>query len=192
MADSRSSTHELESMSDKLEDYLLDEELYKTITVHAPEGEHLIKMTIGGMLERLEELRAHDASNPVIVLAEGALERAQTVMPDRYFAKLAREAKSYTDSWNWFLQNCWEGDGRCRSDYAQEVPLRLRVARLLDSAGERPELADTRARVRSLDHQLEEIWEESDEPVLAGATAERYPVDRYWWLYGRPAPRTRS
>ena len=40
-------------MSEHLQDYLLDERLYKTITVPSESGDRLIKMTIGAMLERL-------------------------------------------------------------------------------------------------------------------------------------------
>ncbi len=182
----RNTAYELDAMSRKLEDYLLGDDLYKTITVTAPSGDRLIKMTIGGMLERIDELAEQDETHPAIQRANEALERARSVQTNRYYGMLGREAKSYTDSWNWFLQNCWEGEGRCRADYPLEVPLRLRVERLLEEGGDRPELVDTRNRIRSLDRQLREIWEEQDEPVVQNGS--RYPRERYWWLYGRPNP----
>jgi hypothetical protein len=178
--------HELRAMSQKLEDYLLGNDLYKTITVHTPGGERLIKMTIGGMLERLDTLKRHNESSTVIQEADETLARAERTYPEPFYSKLAREAKSYTDSWNWFLQNCWEGESRCATDYALEVPLRLRIERLLDAAGEHPELADTRRRVRDLDRRLRAIWQPSDQAVIDESDA--YPREHYWWLFGRPQP----
>jgi hypothetical protein len=99
---------------------------------------------------------------------------------------LGREAKSYTDSWNWFLQNCWEGDERCRLDYPQEVDLRLRLERLLAEGAGRPEMEDSRQRIRVLDERLRRIWSVADEPLTG--SPERYPREQYWWLYGNPTP----
>lgn len=187
MADSNQEmTVELEAMGQKLDDYLLGDDLYKTITVHAPEGDRLIKMTLGGMLERIADLSYAEVASPVVQQARAALDRARRAMPERYHSRLAREAKSYTDSWNWFLQNCWEGDGRCRADYALEVPIRLWLERLLEEGGDHQALADSRTRLRALDERLANIWEEGDAPVAG--SADRHPRDRYWWLYGLPLP----
>jgi hypothetical protein len=182
--------YEIKAMIAELQDYLLDNRLFKTVTVSSPSGDQLIKMTIGGLLERMEALQAQEANGDVedlLAEARSALERARQSLPERYYEKLAREAKSYTDSWNWFLQNCWEGERRCRSDYPQEVPIRVRLEHLLEEGQNRPELADSRQRVRKLDEQLREIWEEGDTPLHG--SSDHYPRDRYWWLYGRPAPR---
>jgi hypothetical protein len=178
--------HELTAMSEALQDYLLDDRLFKTITVSSPAGDRLIKMTIGGMLERLEELESQGAASQAVAQAREALERAKRSQPDRFYERLGREAKSYADSWNWFLQNCWEGAARCRSDYAQEVPIRLRLEQILAESGEHQELAESRRRVRTLDERLRSIWEEEDEPLLGNR--DRFPRDPYWWLYGRPQP----
>lgn len=176
--------HELEAMTQHLEDYLLGDRLYKTITAHESGGDHLIKMTLGGMLERIAESEgpAPDSARA----ARDALALAQRTMPDRFFAMLGREAKSYTDSWNWFLQNCWEGDARCRSDYGQEVGIRLRLERLLDYGGSHAELSDSRLRLQKLDERLRAIWEPSSTPRQGNASD--YPQERYWWLYGQPHP----
>lgn len=173
---------ELTAMTSHLSDYLLGDRLYKTISVHGTGGERLIKMTLGGMLERIAEL----GSTPESRAATAALEQAQRTMPDRFFEMLGREAKSYTDSWNWFLQNCWEGDAKCRSDYAQEVGIRLRLERLLEYGGEHAALADSRQRLRSLDQRLQAIWASGEGPLVGEAAS--YPQERYWWLYGEPQP----
>jgi len=46
----------LESMVNRLEEYLEDERLFKTITAYTPAGEQLVKLTIGAVLDRLAEL----------------------------------------------------------------------------------------------------------------------------------------
>ena len=99
-------------------------------------------------------------------------------------ALLARETKSYTDSWEWFLQNCWEGNANCRADYAQEVSLRLRLERLLQYGADYAELLDSRKRVRLLDQRLSSVWQKSDTPIIG--THEAFSPDTYWWLYGQP------
>jgi hypothetical protein len=179
--------HELTAIAAHLEDYLLGNDLYKTITVTTPTGEYLIKMTLGGMVERMDELEAQGGASDAVRQAREALERVKRMMPDRYYERLAREAKSYADSWNWFLQNCWEGEARCRADYAQEVETRLRLERLFEEGGEHADLAASRQRVRSLDQRLRDIWQEGNQPLIGDSS--RYPREQYWWLYGSPRPR---
>ncbi len=178
--------HELTAIAAHLEDYLLGNDLYKTITVTTPTGEYLIKMTLGGMVERMDELEAQGGASDAVRQAREALERVKRMMPDRYYERLAREAKSYADSWNWFLQNCWEGEARCRADYGQEVETRLRLERLFEEGGEHADLAASRQRVRSLDQRLRDIWQEGSQPLIGDSS--RYPREQYWWLYGSPRP----
>ncbi len=177
---------ELDAMSSHLQDYLLGNDLFKTITVHSSSGDRLIKMTLGGMLERLEELGAQVETSPILRQAQDALALGRRQTPDRFYQMLAREAKSYTDSWNWFLQSCWEGERRCRTDYATEVPIRLRLERLLAEGEGHPALDEVRARTRALDERLRALWQAEDEPLLGDPS--QYPRERYWWLYGQPDP----
>lgn len=182
---------ELSAMAQHLQDYLLGDRLFKTITVPGEPSDQLIKMTLGGMLERLSEVRRHGGAEAerVAQATEEALQLARRAMPDQFFHMLGREAKSYTDSWQWFLQNCWEGDGRCTSDYAQEVGIRLRLARLLDHGGDHPELAASRQRLDTLDQRLRAIWQPADSPLRQDGD---FSPDRHWWLYGRPVPQEGS
>ncbi|MGB0384375.1 MAG: hypothetical protein ACPGWR_06080 [Ardenticatenaceae bacterium] len=182
---------ELEAMTEHLQDYVLGGRLFKTITVFGA-NPHLIKMTLGGMLERMAELKTleKDVSDSkvaeVVRQAEEALKREQRSQPNRFFKLLAREAKSYTDSWKWFLQNCWEGDARCASDYAQEVGIRLRLQRLLSYGGQHAELAESRQRIGSLDERLRTIWQEAEHPIIGDK--KHFSPKEYWWLYGQPRP----
>lgn len=178
---------ELDAMIQQLEDYVLDQRLFKTITVFGTKSNRLIKMTLGGMLERISELEREGGNNEILSLidqAKEALKREQSRQRKGFVALLARETKSYTDSWEWFLQNCWEDDADCRADYAQEVSLRLRLERLLQYGGHHAELADSRRRVRLLDQRLSSIWQKSNTPIIG--RRKDFPPDIYWWLYGQP------
>lgn len=178
----------LSSMVNRLQDYLEDDRLFKTITAYTPEGERLLKMTIGGILQRLEELREQPLDpEQADELAElqREFERGRERNRDLYFKKLGRELKSYLDSWRWFLQNCWDGDNKCIAEYPQEVGTRLRIESLLEEGNGHPALQEGRRRVEELDARLRSNWV-AGEFVLADELADRYPRDRYWWLYGRP------
>ena len=118
---------------------------------------------------------------------ESEIARVRSARSSQYFKKLARELKSYVDSWRWFLQNCWDGDSRCINDYAQEVSTRLRIESLLEEGKGEAALEEGRQRVRELDERLRSIWEPGPF-LLDPALADRYPRDRFWWLYGRPKP----
>ncbi|MBA3532862.1 MAG: hypothetical protein H0T73_13130 [Ardenticatenales bacterium] len=181
---------EVEAMSQQLQEYLLDERLFKTISVQTPQGDWLIKMTLGGMLERLNTLETQSVAPEIVHQARETLSQSKSMMAEQYYQKLGREAKSYTDSWNWFLQNCWEGEGRCRADYPQEVAIRLRLEQLLQEGESHAALADSRQRLQTLDERLRTIWEDG-EAISPGGT-EHYPKGQYWWLYGRPQPQSDS
>ena len=180
--------NELSVMTEHLSDYLLGDRLFKTISVPSTKGERLVKMTLGGMIERIAQLEegAPPGAAEVIHEAKQALQQKQHSYAHYFFEKLAQEVKSYTDSWNWFLQNCWENESRCYSDYAAEVNIRLRLERLLACAGEHQQVADSRRRIRTLDGRLRGIWQEADKPII-GKEGD-YPRAQYWWLYGHPGP----
>lgn len=180
----------LESMVNRLEDYLDDDRLFKTITAYTPAGEQLVKLTIGAVLDRLADLEQRDDLSPAErqKLAELAARVADIKRrrPEAYYRKLAREANSYADSWRWFLQSCEEGDRRCARDYPFEVTTRLRLQRLLDEGEGHRELEAARHRVAELDRRLRRMWKRGPF-VLSGVSPEQYPEERYWWLYGEPA-----
>lgn len=173
---------ELETMTEQLEAYLLDDRLYRTITVASERGDYLTKMTIGGMLERIADLQREGAAPAQVAAATTALERARRMMDDRFDQMLAREAKSNTDSWRWFLQSCEESPDNCARDYPQEVPIRLRLERLLEAGAGRPALDEARRETARLDERLRAHWQGGDGCHLPS----EFPPERVWWLYGLP------
>lgn len=178
----------LASMVEHLDDYLEDDRLYKTITAYPPDGERLVKLTIGAILDLSDALHNRDLSaiqEEKLTELEQQAGRIRQQRASAYYSKIARELKSYADSWRWFLQSCEDGDRRCVTEYPDEVKTRLRLERLLREAGDRQEVADQRGRVKKLDRRLRDIWSPGDF-VLHDAPADAYPRDTYWWLYGRP------
>jgi hypothetical protein len=179
----------LSSMVDKLRDYLEDDRLFKTITAYTPQGERLLKMTLGGIFQRIEELREaalDEEQREELTDLQAEVAQVRQQQADAFYKKLNRELKSYIDSWRWFLQNCWEGDAKCLADYPQEVDLRQRVDALLRIAGERVNPDEAR-RIAELDQRLRRQWEPGNF-LLSPAEQSRYPETTYWWLYGRPRP----
>lgn len=164
---------ELQTMTNELQDYVLDGELYKTVTVSGPHGESLIKMTIGGMLDRIAVLESTGDAINVAGAAREALAREQRSQPQSFSALLAREAKSNADSWSWYLQRVAENEEQSIRDYPHEKGIRTRLERLLELGANDPALQATNARVATLDRQLKEQWQ--------GAT-----TGSYWWENGTP------
>lgn len=180
----------LESMVKHLEDYLDEDKVFKTITYYPPEGEHLAKLTIGALLELLDDLSRRDDLTPeqrqkVAELAK-QVETIRSYRRADWLRKIARELKAYTDSWRWYLQSVEDGSRQAVREYPSEVRTRLRIQRLLDDAGDAEEIKDLKGRVVALDRLLRSYWQRGDF-VLPNEDPERYqPPERYWWLYGHP------
>lgn len=183
----------LNSMIDKLPDYLEDDRLFKTITAYTPQGERLLKMTLGGIFQHigaLERVALDEEERDELAGLIAELAQARQRSPEQFYKKLSRELKSYIDSWHWFLQNCWDGEANCAADYPQEIDLRLRVDSLLRAAGDHPSVAEGRQRIAALDEKLRAQWQPGAF-ILGREEHDRYPESDYWWLYGRPRPAAR-
>lgn len=168
---------ELQAMTEHLQDYVLGDELYKTITVKSDSGESLSKMTIGGMLDRIATLEASGEAPDVVAAARAALAREQQSQSQNFNALLAREAKSNADSWSWYLQRVAEGEEQSIQDYPQETGIRTRLERLLEFGGQDSGLQTTRSRAASLDEKLKGMWQDGE------------PQSGYWWEQGKPRKR---
>lgn len=164
---------ELQAMTNHLQDYVLDGELYKTITVTSDHGDSLIKMTIGGMLDRIAALETTGGDISVVVAAREALAREQRSQAQGFSNLVAREAKSNADSWSWYLQRVAENEEQSIRDYPHEKGIRTRLERLLELGANDPALQATKTRVATLDRQLKEQWQ--------GTT-----TGGYWWENGSP------
>jgi hypothetical protein len=180
-------------MVDTFEDYLLGDDLYQQLKVSTPAGDRMPNMSAGTLLAILQDLE-HAQPAGMLTAAEAErlgelrreFDRLTNRYPTAYREKLARELKSQLDSWRWFLQDCRDDPARCRDDYPFEVRARNRVALLLDELGEHAPV-EQRTRVQELDRKLRDIFT-AGPFILSAELRDRYPRDRYWWLYGHPAP----
>jgi hypothetical protein len=180
-----------EAMVEQFENYLVKDALYRQLIVQTSAGEQMPKMSAGSLLETLADLKyANEKGELTRGQADRLADLADTVeqlarhYASAYREKLAHELKSQIDSWRWFLQDCREDRSRCRDEYRFEVRLRNRIALLLDALGERAP-ADQVSRLEQLDRDLRAIILPG-EFTLDPSLQDRYPRDRYWWLYGKP------
>jgi hypothetical protein len=180
-----------EAMVAEFEDYLFDDDLYRQLMVKTSAGNRTLKMSAGSLLDTLHEL-AHatetghltpEQADRFTVLSD-AVEQLSHRYASMYRQKLARELKSQIDSWRWFLQDCLDNRLRCQDEYPFDVRIRSRIALLMDALGDDAP-ADQVSRLQKLDRELQEVLVPG-EFILDGSLRERYPKDRYWWLYGRP------
>ena len=178
------------AMVDVFEDYLLKDTLYQQLIVKTAAGDRMLKMSVGTLLEALQDLTyAEEAGQLTSDQSQQLQELKSTVRllaarhGQAYRAKLVRELKSQLDSWQWFLQDCQEERARCRDEYPFEVRIRNRIALLMSELGDAVP-AELAARLEKLDQRLREMLVPGDF-LLDKGLAPRYPREQYWWLYGR-------
>lgn len=179
----------VQAMTDELEDYIIKDELYRTLIVRTPRGDEKVIMTGGDLLTRLYRLAGErDRLTPAQQTQfEAVNQQAEAViysLRTRFHARLQRELKARLDSLKWFLDDCPGDPKRCRSNYPYEIRNRQRVEEILKRLGDTlPE--DLRAavqavdqRVRMLTHGADFIWDPSLQPL--------FPSTPYWYLYVIP------
>ena len=181
-----------EAMVAEFEEYLFDDDLYRQLMVRTSAGNRLQQMmSAGSLLEALRDLTfATEAGHLTTAQADrvrelvDSSEQTARRYPSLYRQKLARELKSQIDSWRWFLQDCRDDPVRCQDDYRFEVRIRTRIALLCDELSDYAP-PDQIARLQQLDRDLQDILVPG-EFILDHSRRDRYPQDRYWWLYGSP------
>lgn len=182
-----------EAMAAEFEAYLFGGDLYRQLMVKTPTGNRLQqKMSAGSLLEALRDLTfAAEAGHLTTAQADRVGELADTLeqtarrYPSLYRQKLARELKSQIGSWRWFLQDCRDDPVRCQDDYRFEVRTRTHIALLIDELEDYAP-TDQVSHLQQLDHDLRDILAPG-EFILDRSLRDRYPKDRYWWLYGSPS-----
>ena len=179
-----------EAMAGELTDYLLGGNLYRQMIVKTPEGVKQPKMTLGSLLETSDDLawqrsRLDSAQRGRLSQVVAQIETAQRTFPDAWRALLQREAKALLGSWRWYLDDIARNP-EARETYASETRQRTRLELVMQALADAP-LADERRELAELDVRLRGLLTPSDYAGPHGEQA-RYPRDRAWWLYGKPAP----
>lgn len=178
-----------EAMVQELEEYLVKDELYRTLIVRIPGADQNMQMTAGDLLTRLHRLQSEREQLPPNLQArvESVDQQARKIMYSlrgRFHARLQREMKARLDSLKWFLDDCAREPQRCRAEFPFEMRNRQRIEEILkELENEVPEelsqyLHKIDQRSRILTHASDFIW---DERLKAA-----FPRQPYWYLYISP------
>ncbi len=178
-----------EAMVAELEEYLVNDELYRTLIVETPSGDQNMRMTAGDLLTRLFRLQGQrDQLTPEQQTRLDTVQKqVDTVIHSlhtRFLERLQREMKARLDSLRWFLDDCDEDLRRCRTEFPFEMRNRQRIEEILKQLGEQAEpdllavLKQIDRRIRQATHGSSFIWDERLQEVFA--------PQPYWYLYVTP------
>lgn len=179
----------LEAFAAELEEYIVKDELYRTVRVHLPTGDQMIQMSGGDLLTRIFRLQAErDRLTPEqqarFDAARSAVEQTIYSLRTRFHQRLLREVKARLDSLNWFLDECASEPARCRGEYPFEIRNRQRIDAVVQELGGdlTPELKSqigrTDERLRMIVRPGNFAWDSRLEGV--------FPRTRFWYLYVSP------
>jgi len=131
---------EAETMAAELTDYLLGTQLFRQIVVDTPAGFRQPKMTLGGLVERIETLAADPrlgaSDRRRLQAVQEAWEEAQHRYPQQVREKLFREMKSYLRNWKYFLEQRSQDPDRWKQEYPYELHNRQRVQLVVHLLGD--------------------------------------------------------
>lgn len=175
-----------EAMVNHLEDYILHDELYRTVIAATPRGEQRLQMTGGDLLARLyrlpylvDGLTAEQITQleKLQANAQETIERLRT----RFHERLVVELKSRLNSISWFLDDCADDAQRFQVEYPFEIRNRQRIEEILKLVGDTLDeallnrLSTLDKRIRSAIQAGNFVWD----PKLKKA----FPKEPYWYLY---------
>lgn len=170
------------AMAERLTPYVYEDELYGGMP-----GD-LAKLTIGGLVMRLQRLQAVDALLSDSQRAARDTAQAQTIAVRtewvvHYEAKITREVKARIQTVENFLNDCVENQKICAENYASQMEKRVIVDALaLEAAQINYIIEGLPDRLQRLDNAIRRYAEKGtfrwDSRLQAA-----YPEDPYWYLY---------
>lgn len=173
-------------MVSELENYIVNEDLYRTVSVRLPTGDVRLQMTGGDLLTRLYRLDKERArlstsdQNDLNTLQEEA-ERIIYSLRTRFNQRLERELKARVDALKWYLDEAAQNPAEGRANYPYEIRNRQRIEEIVKRIGADLPAASL-APVSSIDNRLRGlslgdrfVWDPSLEAV--------FPRQPYWYLY---------
>jgi hypothetical protein len=178
-----------EAMTQELEQYLVKDDLYRTLIVRTDKGDQNLQMSGGDLLSRLHRLQAVRSQLPpnLQTRIDQVTARAQTSITSlrsRFHERIRREMKARMDGLKWFLDDCAADRQRCRVEFPFEMRNRQRIEELVKAlGGEAPpdlmqQLQTIDQRIRNATHAATFIW---DDRLQAA-----FPAQPYWYLYVSP------
>ena len=172
----------VEAMASRLTPYVYEDELYGQMP-----GD-LAKLTIGGLLMRLQRLSAiknqlTPGQQEALRVAEGKLDEVRRQWAVAYEGKIKREFQARMTLLNQFVNECVDNPRNCMENYPQAAEKRVMAQVLADEAQHLNIIADeVKGALTSVDNKLHRytepgkfIWDQRLEAA--------YPKDKYWFLY---------
>ena len=178
-----------ETEAAELEDYIIDDELYRTTTARTSEGDQSLKMTGGDLLARLHRLQAIRSEltpeqQQRLDVVQKAVDATIYSLRTRFHDRLKREVKARLDSLKWFLDDVAQDARRARTEYPFEIRNRQRIEEIKKELGAdlTPDLANA---ISQLDQRLRMLTAAGNF-VWDARLKSAYPANPYWYLYVTP------
>jgi hypothetical protein len=183
----------LEQMAMEMEAYLIGDSIHWTLAER-----DMPRLTIGGYLMRQQRL-------PILKNYLRPAEQAQLDVAIKHFnqtlvEKVVRfeqrahqELHAFLSEWTCYLRGLTKYRALAVTRYASEVDTRVVITALINKLLETPYHLDPQipSELTVLDRILRRHWQVGEfvwEPVWQLA----YPIEKYWWLYGKPDLKTSS
>jgi hypothetical protein len=178
-----------EALTAELEEYLLKNDLYRTVIIRIPGHDQSLQMTGGDLLTRLHRLQSvRDQLSPAwqqrLDTVDQQARATSYSLRTRFHERLQRELKTRLDSLKWFLDDCASEPLRCRAEFPFEMRNRQRIEEILKELGTDAS-ADLTAGVRAVDQRLRLITYPTDFTWDARLQTA-FPRTPYWYLYVSP------
>ena len=178
----------LQAMTDELEEYLVNDELYRTVITHTPAGDRKLTMTGASLLSVLWRLQGERDDLPTqqrewLDSVAAQVKEITKSLKTRFHARLLREMKARLGGLNWYLDDCSDDNRRCRANYPFEIRNRQRIEEIVKAVGDdipddlASQLRAIDGRIRQYAKPAEFIWDKRLEKI--------FPRDPYWYLYVR-------
>ncbi|HEX2622463.1 MAG TPA: hypothetical protein VHL11_20025 [Phototrophicaceae bacterium] len=182
---------EAKAMTDGLDRYLHDDQVYGTVTGGFFGNGNMPALTVGALVMRLRRLHAlasgmTDAQRKQLQDIQSKHDAVRTEWRYHYEQKMVREANSRLDAMNAFFDECASDPALCARVYSPEVLRRTTVQELLmvmddlnvahDDVTKKARLIDS--KLRRVIQPASFVWSENLQSV--------YPDSQFWWMYNRP------
>jgi len=181
----------VEAMASELEDYIVGNDLYRTITVRTPEGDQILQMTGADLLTRLHRLQGErttlsSTDQTRLDTVKASVDTTINSLRGRFLERLQREIEARLDSLKWFLDDCMADRQRCRVEFPFEMRNRQRIEEALKllqyqlPEGLQASLQQIDTRLRQVAQPAAFTWDEHWKSI--------FPPQPYWYLYLLPQP----
>ena len=178
-----------EAMTGELEDYIIGDDLYRTVIVRTSSGDMRLNMSGGDLLARLGRLQGErealsaDEQKRLDMIRQNS-DATIYSLNSRFMQRLNWELKARLDSLRWFMAECDEDGAKCRAEYPFEMRNRQRIEEIVKRLGDQAapallaSLNQVDQRITNHTRPTDFIWDRRLEKV--------YPPQPYWYLYRRP------